>query len=150
MDTWPKDLSPAELGEWVMRHCGEDTLMRQLDMSITEVGPERAVVSMQAQPGVYTFNPTRVVHAGAIVSLADTTATFAAMAAYRGDLELDQMPVAVALSTQLVGNVQEGRLVAEATISHPGRTLMVASTRVSDDNGRLLALVNSTHFVRPR
>ena len=85
-----------------------------------------------------------------MLSLADTAATIASIAAYRGDLEPEQFPVAVSLSSQIVSNIQEGLLVAEAAIPHPGRTLLAASTRVTDGDGRLLALVNSTHYVRPR
>ena len=85
-----------------------------------------------------------------MLSLADTTATIASIAAYRGELEPEQLPVAVSVSSQIVANIQEGLLVAESTIPHPGRTLVAATTRVSDGDGRLLALVNSTHFVRPR
>jgi len=137
------------LAVWINEHYHEDgTLMNNLKMKVKEAGPERVIVEAPVDDGVYAALP--FVHAGGMISLADSAATWATLAAYRGELELDQMPVAVALSTQLVGNVQKGSLVAEATISHPGRTLMVASTRVTDDNGRLLALVNSTHFVRPR
>ena len=90
----------------------------------------------------FTQNPGKVM-------VADTAATLASVAAYRGELEPEQLPVAVSISSQIVANIREGLLVAEATIPHPGRTLMAASTRVTDGDGRLLALVNSTHFVRP-
>ena len=85
-----------------------------------------------------------------MISLADTAATMASMAAYRGELEPEQLPVAISISSQIVSNIREGMLVAEATIPHPGRTLVAASTRITDGDGLLLALVSSTHFVRPR
>ncbi len=144
---WPKGLSPQELAEWLNEQYGEETLMNHLQMQVLEAGPERAVVELPVHPGLYT--PHHYIHAGVMLSLADTAATIASMAAYRGELEPEQLPVAVYISSQIVGNIQEGLLVAEATIPHPGRTLMAAATRVSDGNGRLLALVNSTHFVRP-
>jgi acyl-coenzyme A thioesterase PaaI-like protein len=56
--------------------------------------------------------------------------------------------VAIGLSSQIVGNVQEGVLRAEATVVHGGRTLVVVETRVSNAEGRLLAIVNTTHFIR--
>jgi|TARA_B100002003_G_scaffold251204_1_gene293634 acyl-coenzyme A thioesterase PaaI-like protein len=76
-----------------------------------------------------------------MVSLADTSAT-------RRAVELVDMPVAVSISTQTVGNVQEGTLRSESTVAHPGRTLVVVTTRVTADGGKLLALVNSSHFVQ--
>ena len=147
MEKWPKELSPQELAEWLNRQYGEETLMNRLKMRVVEVGAERVVVELPVHPGLYT--PHHYIHAGVMISLADTAATLASVAAYRGELEPEQLPVAVSISSQIVANIREGLLVAEATIPHPGRTLMAASTRVTDGDGRLLALVNSTHFVRP-
>ncbi len=147
MEKWPTGLSPQELAQWLNEQYGEETLMHRLRMHVVEVGPERAVVELPVHPGLYT--PHHYIHAGVMLSLADTTATIASVAAYRGDLEPEQLPVAVSVSSQIVANIQEGLLVAESTIPHPGRTLVAAATRVTDGNGRLLALVNSTHFVRP-
>ena len=141
-------MSPRELAQWLNEQNGEETLMNRLKMNIIEVGPERAVVEMPVHPGLYT--PHHYIHAGVMVSLADTAATLASVAAYRGDLEPEQLPVAVSISSQIVANIREGLLIAEATIPHPGRTLVAASTRITDGDGKLLALVNSTHFVRPR
>ncbi len=148
MENWPKDLSPQELAQWLNGQYGDDTLMNRLKMRVVEVGPERAVVELPVHSGLYT--PHRYIHAGVMLSLADTAATLASVAAYRGELEAEQLPVAVSISSQIVGNIREGLLVAEATVAHPGRTLVAAVTRVTDGGGRLLALVNSTHFVRPR
>ena len=148
MEKWPKDLSPQELAQWLNEQYGEETLMNRLKMRVVEVGPQRAVVELPVHPGLYT--PHLYIHAGVMLSLADTAATLASVAAYRGDLEPEQFPVAVSISSQIVANIREGLLVAEATIPHPGRTLVAASTRITDGDGRLLALVNSTHFVRPR
>ena len=148
MEKWPTGLSPQELAQWLNDHYGEETLMHRLKMRVMEVSAERAVVEMPVHPGLYT--PQLYVHAGAMLSLADTTATIASIAAYRGELDPEQLPVAVSVSSQIVANVQEGLLVAESTIPHPGRTLVAAATRITDGNGRLLALVSSTHFVRPR
>ena len=147
VEKWPTDLSPKELAKWLNDQYGEETLMHHLKMRVTEVSQERAVVELPVHSGLYT--PHHYIHAGVMLSLADTTATIASMAAYRGELEPEQLPVAVSVSSQIVGNIQEGLLVAESTIPHPGRTLVAAATRVTNGDGRLLALVNSTHFVRP-
>ena len=144
---WPNDLSPQDLADWINRQNGEETLMNRLRMQVIEVGPDRAVVELPVHPGLYT--PHHYIHAGAMIALADTAATLASMAAYRGELEPEQLPVAVSISSQIVSNIREGLLVAESTIPHPGRTLVAASTRITDGEGKLLALVNSTHFVRP-
>ena len=148
MQRWPQDLSPQDLAQWINEQCGEETLMSRLRMRVVEVSPELTVVELPVHPGLYT--PHHYIHAGVMVSLADTAATLASVAAYRGDLAPEQLPVAVSISSQIVANIQDGLLVAEAIIPHPGRTLVAAATRIADGDGRLLALVNSTHFVRPR
>ena len=147
LQQWPNDLSPQELAEWLNEQYGEETLMNHLRMRVLEVGPERAVVELPVHPGLYT--PHHDIHAGVMISLADTAATLASVATYRGDLQPEQLPVAVSISSQIVANIQEGLLIAESTVPHPGRTLMAAATRITDGNGRLLALVNSSHFLRP-
>ena len=133
MEKWPSDLSPQQLADWLNQQYGKETLMNRLKMRVVEAGPERAMVELTVHPGLYT--PHHYVHAGVVVSLADTAATIASVAAYRGELSPEQLPVAVSISSQIVANVQEGLLVAVATIPHPGRTLVAASTRVTDGNG---------------
>ena len=146
MERWPKDLTPEALAQWVGRHF-EGTLMGHLGMRVLEVSKERAVVELPVHPSLTT--PSGYVHAGSMVSLADTAATFAAMATSERVLKLNEMPVAVSISSQIVANVRDGTLRAESTVAHPGRTLMVVSTRITADGGKLLALINSTHFIRP-
>ena len=108
---------------------------------------QRAVAEIDVHSGVKTR--TGHVHAGALLSLADTTATYLAVASIHGSyFDLTRFPVAIGISSQLIGNVQDGILRAEAALVHGGRTLVVVETRITSGEGRLLATVNSTHFVR--
>ncbi len=145
MEKWPGDLSPEALAQWVETHF-EGTLMGLLGMRVIEVSKERSVVELPIHPGITT--PSGHVHAGSMVSLADTSATFAAMMVSERAVALIDMPVAVSITTQIVGNVQEGTIRSESAVAHPGRTLVAVTTRITADGGRLLALVNSSHFVR--
>ncbi len=151
MEKWPTGLSPQELAEWLDRKFTSG-LMVHLDMKVLEVGPERAVVQLPV--GVAVATPMGSVHAGAMVSLADTSATLAATASYEHrfpgeQLWPDRFPVAVSISSQVVSNVREGTIIAESTVPHTGRTMIAAATRITSGDGRLLALVNSSHYVRP-
>jgi len=145
MEQWPVDLSPDALARWVEGHF-EGTLMGLLRMQVIEVSKTRAVVELPVHAGLTT--PSGHIHAGSMVSLADTSATFAAMAALQRSLTLEEMPVAVNISSQIMGNIKEGTLRSESTVVHPGRTLVVVTTRITTDGGKLLALVNSSHFNR--
>ena len=145
MEQWPVNLSPDALARWVEGHF-EGTLMGLLRMQVIEVSRNRAVVELPVHAGLTT--PSGHIHAGSMVSLADTSATFAAMAALQLSLTLEEMPVAVNISSQIMGNIKEGTLRSESTVVHPGRTLVVVTTRITTDGGKLLALVNSSHFNR--
>ena len=145
MEQWPVNLSPDALARWVEGHF-EGTLMGLLRMQVIEVSKNRAVVELPVHAGLTT--PSGHIHAGSMVSLADTSATFAAMAALQRSLTLEEMPVAVNISSQIVGNIKEGTLRSESTVVHPGRTLVVVTTRITTVGGKLLALVNSSHFNR--
>ena len=145
MEQWPVNLSPDALARWVEGHF-EGTLMGLLRMQVIEVSRNRAVVELPVHAGLTT--PSGHIHAGSMVSLADTSATFAAMAALQRSLTLEEMPVAVNISSQIMGNIKEGTLRSESTVVHPGRTLVVVTTRITTDGGKLLALVNSSHFNR--
>lgn len=144
-EAWPTDAAPEALAAWLNeRHAG--TLMGHLGLRMVAVSAARAVAELPVHPGVCT--PTGHVHAGAIVALADSAATYAAIAATGGNLEATRFPLAVAVASQLVGNVQQGTLRVESVVAHRGRTLVVVESRVTAEDGRLLALVTTTHLVR--
>ncbi len=146
-ERWPQSDDPQVLVAWVQRRWHR-TLMAPLGIRLLELGDGRALGELPVHDGVRT--PVGPVHAGAIVALADTMATGAALTAVNRPGEPERFPVAVDLSVQLVGNVDEGHLRAESQVVHRGRTLVVVQTRVtSAESGRLLALMTSTHFVPP-
>jgi uncharacterized protein (TIGR00369 family) len=92
---------------------------------------------------------TGVFHAGALLTLADTTATLASMYWSSGILDgsAEQFPFTIQLSTNFLRNTNHGTVRAEATPMHRGRTTMVVQTRVSDADGRLLIVVTTTHLL---
>jgi 1,4-dihydroxy-2-naphthoyl-CoA hydrolase len=55
-------------------------------------------------------------------------------------------PLAVNLHTSLVGNQREGEIKAEARFVRKSRRLMVIRTRITGQEGRLLAELTSTHI----
>jgi uncharacterized protein (TIGR00369 family) len=85
--------------------------------------------------------------AGALIQLADIAATVlcARIAASRG---YDGFPYSVQMNAQLVSNANSGRAIARASMASAGRSVMAAETRVTDESGKLLLLLTSTHLVR--
>ncbi|MGH8013173.1 MAG: PaaI family thioesterase [Candidatus Binataceae bacterium] len=110
-----------------------------MGISLLSAGGGRACAKLNISPAV--MQPTGLYHAGAIVSLADTTATSACLAETNpnGEPRADLFPLAIQISSNLVRNTNEGGLTADAEIIHRGRTTMVVNVRVADERGRLVA-----------
>jgi len=88
-------------------------------------------------------------HAGAILALADSVATSAALTVVspEGEFDLSRFPLAIQTSSNLVGNTDRGKLVATAEAVHRGRTTIVVETKVRDGNGKLIATTSTTLLV---
>ena len=121
-----------------------------LGIRVIEATSERAVVEMPFRPALQQL--TGVFHAGAILSLADTAATYGSMRVVDpdGNVTAARFPLAVQVSANLVRNVGEGTTTAESRPVHRGRTMIVMETKVHDAADRLLATVTSTHLVLDR
>ncbi|OLS15084.1 MAG: PaaI protein [Promethearchaeota archaeon CR_4] len=104
-----------------------------------ELGEDRAVMKMPFAPNSSQF--TGVFAAGALVSLADITAT----AACRKDD--GTFPFTVQLSANLLRNNNAGHATAEARVVHSGRTMKVVETLVRDDCNNVLVRVTTTHLI---
>lgn len=90
---------------------------------------------------------TGVFHAGALLTLADSTAT--TLANLHSQESLDEFdparfPLTVQLNANFIRNSETSKLVAEAVPVHMGRRTMVVRTDVRDAGGRLLATVTNT------
>jgi uncharacterized protein (TIGR00369 family) len=122
-------------------------MLEHVGLRIVEVDDRHAVATMDFRPEL--AQPTGVFHAGALLTLADSTATLACMHAVDpggADGEAP-FPLAVQISINLIRNTGEGTVTAEAVLRHRGRTMLVAETTVRDEQGRDLAVVVSTHLV---
>ncbi len=102
------------------------------------------ISTMPVKKGI--LNPFGTVHAGAMLWLADVTATVLAL----GNVEIGPdgkgFPLAINLNTSLIGNQREGKIRAEARFVHSGKRVKVVRTRVTGDTGQLLAEVTTTHI----
>jgi uncharacterized protein (TIGR00369 family) len=115
-----------------------------------EVSAERAVAELPFRPDLTQL--TGLFHGGVILSLADETATACAVATVmpNGSWDPGKFPLTIQLSANLIRNTNTGKLIAEATPLHKGRTSMVMHTTVRDDQGRVMAVVTATLLVLNR
>lgn len=123
------------------------TLIETLGIQLTAVEGGRASGEMEFRPELQQL--TGLFHAGAILSLADTVATSAAISALStdGDLDLTRFPLAIQISVNLIGNARDGKLLAEALTIHSGRSTIVVETRVTDSLGKSVVVTTTTLLV---
>ena len=91
------------------------------------------------------LNPFGTVQAGAMLWLADVTATVLALEKAELSPDGKGFPLAINLNTNLLGNQREGEIKAEARFVRSGKRVTVIRTRVTGSQGRLLAEVTTTH-----
>ncbi len=115
-----------------------------LEFYIEERTEDHVVSRMPVKQGM--LNPFGTVHAGAMVWMADVTATVMAI----GDTEIGGdgrgFPLAVDMHTTLLGNQRDGEIKAEARVVRRGKRVIVIRTRVTGNAGRLLAELTTTHI----
>ncbi len=91
------------------------------------------------------LNPFGTVHAGAMIWMADVTATLMAIGKTEIGEDGSGFPLAVDLHTTLLGNQRDGEIRAEARVVRRGKRVIVVRTRITGNGGRLLAEMTTTH-----
>lgn len=139
-------------GEWwrQMEETGGN-IIASMRMRMVSAAPDCVVMSMPFGPGVR--QGTGIFAAGALIQLADVAATsvcFESMHAREPDVEQHPFPVAVQVSSSLLRNTDRGQVFTEARLVHSGSTMMVVESKITDDAGRLLCTVTTTHLVLKR
>lgn len=124
------------LQEW-KRYFERDRFATGMGAELVEVEPGRAVARLVLGP--QHLNAVGMVMGGAIFTLADFA--FAAASNSHGTVA-----VAVDVHISFVRATSRGTLVAEALEVSRGRTLAHYDVRVSDEQGRLVALFHGTAF----
>jgi len=123
----------------------EGGLPKHLGIEFGEAGPELATARLAV--GEHLLQPYGVVHGGAHAALAETVCSRATMLAVQ-----DEGMVAMGQSNHatFLRPISEGQINARATPRHRGRTTWVWDCEITDDEGRLCALVRMAVAVRPK
>ncbi len=116
----------------------------EIEFFIEERQEDHVTARMPVTPGM--LNPFGVVHAGALVWLADVTATVLARGAFESGPNGKGFPLAVDLHAALLRNTRSGRVLAEARFVRRGRRVSVVRTRVTGEDGDLLVEMTTTHI----
>ena len=114
-----------------------------IEFTIIDQTAEQVISEMPVQPGI--LNPFGVVHAGAILWLADVTATVLAMGSLHFGEGMSGFPLAISLNANFTGNQKTGKFRAVASFVKKGKTVSVVRTTVYSESGKLIADVSTSH-----
>ena len=127
----------------IQTHVDDARRTGEIEFFIEERSQDSVVSRMPISKGA--LNPFGTIHAGAMLWLADVTATVLAI----GNTHLGEkgqgFPLAINLNANLLGNQRGGEVRAEARFVRKGKRVSVVRTRVTGDNDRLLAEVTTNH-----
>lgn len=119
--------------------------METLEIRYTDVGDDFLTASMPVNARVH--QPDGVLHGGAMVALAESTGSAAAMVFLdAGNFYIRGIEIAA----NHVKSIREGMVHAKATIIHKGRTTQLWSIRITDDEDNLISLCKLTTLALPK
>lgn len=135
--------SDITLEKLAQRLGQSDNLPRHLGIELTHLEPFVLESRMQLQPR--HFAPNTYLHAGSVVTLADTTAGFATYA---------HLPpgsssfTTIELKSNFLGTAREGAITCKAYAQHLGRNTHVWDAEVfAEATGKKIALFRCTQMI---
>jgi 1,4-dihydroxy-2-naphthoyl-CoA hydrolase len=121
---------------------GLPPLPRWMGITITSAEPDRVSAELTVRQDLCTSGD--ILHGGAIMAFADTVGALGTIV----NLREGQGTTTVESKTNFFAGSPVGtRLVAEATPLHRGRRTQVWETRITNEQGRLVAKVTQTQMV---
>ncbi len=116
-----------------------------IEFSIVERADNRVVSEMPIRAGIK--NPFGVVHVGAILWLADVTATVLVMGSAQASEGMKGFPLAITLNANFIGNQTEGMFTAVSSFVKRGHTVSIVRTLVYGADEKLIADVTTNHVL---
>ncbi len=122
----------------------EKTFDALYGLQVVEATEERVVAQVPVHDGVK--QPMGLVHGGVYASIAESISS---MATAQGVIADGNMAQGLSNQTSFLRPIFGGTIHATATRRHRGRTTWVWEVDITDDEGRLCAIVRMTIAVRP-
>ena len=123
---------------------GRDGLGELIGLEYVEAGPEEVRARVEITDDLR--QPAGLVHGGVFGVIAESICSGATWLAVHGD---GMTAMGQSNSSTFLRPIAEGHVNAVARPRHRGRTTWVWDVEISDDEGRLCALVRMTVAVRP-
>ena len=128
--------------QWADFYAGLDDVAVTLGLEPVSADDQHVHLQMPLQRRIRQV--AGMFSAASLFGLADVCATWLAMR----HVPEGQFPLLVQSSTNLLSNASAGHAHAVAKLVKMGRTIVVAQVDVTDDDGRLLAVVTNTMVPR--
>ena len=113
-----------------------------IGLTITSAAPDRVTAELTVRDDLCTNPP--VLHGGAMMAFADSLGACATVLNLSGN----RSTTTIESKTNFFAPAPVGsKVLGECTPLHRGRRTMVWQTRISGENGRLLAIVTQTQMV---
>jgi len=115
-----------------------------LGIQLVEVTPEKVIATLKVRPDLCTSG--KILHGGSIMAFADTLGAIGTVV----NMPQGHGTATIESKTNFVGGAAEGSVITgECTPVHKGRTTQVWQTRITNADGKLVALVTQTQIVLP-
>jgi uncharacterized protein (TIGR00369 family) len=134
--------------EEILKRCNaitKNTLMETLSIEYVEIGEQHLVAKMPVNSKVY--QPDGVLHGGAMVALAESVGSAAAIVF----MDPSKFSIrGIEISANHVKSVRDGFVYANARPLHLGKTTQVWDIRITDEHKNLISAVKLTTIALPK
>ena len=120
----------------------EGSLVEHMGLEFDAVSHGRVSAHIELRP--HHMAPNGYLHAGTMVTLADTCCGYGAIASLPEGAENF---TTIELKTNFLGAARQGTIYCEAELEHGGRTTQVWHAEVRSDAGKTLALFRCTQML---
>jgi len=127
----------------MLREAGKMTLPGHMGLELVEITEGGAFMRCEIKP--HHLAPNGFLHAGSVVTLADTAAGYGCVGNFP---EGGTGFTTIELKTNFMRTLLEGAMVAKAKLVHSGRTTQVWDVEVNAEaTGKTLALFRATQMI---
>ena len=127
----------------MLREASKSTLPGHMGLQLLDIGDGSARMRCEIQP--FHLAPNGYLHAGSVITLADTAAGFGCVGNFP---EGASGFTTIELKSNFTGTLVEGAMVADAKMVHSGRTTQVWDVEVRDEaTGKMMALFRATQMI---
>lgn len=127
----------------MLRQASEATLPGHMGLELIDIGESTARMRCEIQP--FHLAPNGYLHAGSVITLADTAAGFGCVGNFPDGATGF---TTIELKSNFTGTLLEGAMLAEGRMIHGGRTTQVWDVEVRDEaTERRLAYFRATQMI---